>query len=243
MKRCPQCHQFFDDENLFCLNDGTELREDFPASAASNSVPTQVIPSISRETAVKKSSGKEIYWLCGALLLVVGALSFVIFALAWKPDRRSTEEKSEKAAENPNAKSPPKNETVEPSKAAELPPLTEQTARALIERWEKAQDARNFNAYKSCYAPSFFGVKRTKSGGETRMNYAEWLADRRKMLANTIDVGVRNLDVAIDGDTATARFVQQFQSVNYNDEGQKILKLKMFEDGAKIVYEEMKYSY
>lgn len=243
MKRCPLCHQFFDDENLFCLNDGTKLDDSSPSAA--NSVPTQYLPSVQREAAPQRNSGKGVYWICGALLLVVGVLSVVIYALVSSPARarQSTDEKSEKAAEAQTVKPTSNNETVEPAKSPEFSPLTPQAARELVERWEKAQDARNFNTYKSCYAPSFFGIKRTKSGGETRMNYTQWLADRRKMLANTIDVGVRNLEIALDGETATARFAQQFQSVNYSDEGQKILKIKMFEDGAKIVYEEMKYSY
>ena len=248
MKRCPHCHLDFDDENLFCLNDGTKL-EEFPLPRA-NDIPTQYVPAVRRAAASQKSVDKKIYWLCGALLAVIGVLSFVIYALVANPAtvRRSIDESSEKAAETPTVKPTSKSEAVEPANtpaapAPELPPLTPQNVRELIERWERAQDARNYNAYKSCYATSFFGIKRTKSGAESRMNYAQWLGDRRKMLANTIDVGVLNLEIEIAGETATARFIQQFQSANYSDEGQKILKIKTFADGAKIVYEELKYSY
>ena len=63
------------------------------------------------------------------------------------------------------------------------------------------------------------------------------------MLKNTLSVEIQNLEILTEGETATAEFTQQFQSVNYNDAGQKILKIKMFPNGAKITYEEMKYAY
>jgi hypothetical protein len=38
MKKCPQCQNLFDDENLFCLNDGTPLNDE-PAPTVAFDVP------------------------------------------------------------------------------------------------------------------------------------------------------------------------------------------------------------
>ncbi len=74
------------------------------------------------------------------------------------------------------------------------------------------------------------------------MNYTQWMNDRQKMSKNIVDVGVGNLQIKIEGDTAIAQFVQQFQSAGYQDTGQKTMRIKMFSEGAKIVYEELKTS-
>ncbi len=118
-------------------------------------------------------------------------------------------------------------------------PITNQAASDLIDRWEKAQDTRDYNAYKSCYAPEFTGIKLTKSGKKSRMNYSQWLNDRRKMLKNVESVDIQGLNIQISGDTATAEFTQNFKSKNYQDSGTKVMKIKMFSDGAQIVSEEM----
>ncbi len=59
------------------------------------------------------------------------------------------------------------------------------------------------------------------------------------MLKNIIDDGVQSLKIDIDGDSAVAQFEQTFQSANYQDTGGKVIEIKMFTDGAKIVSEEM----
>jgi hypothetical protein len=239
MKRCPNCSQIFDDENFYCLNDGTVLE----TVSSPQDTPTQLLPSLPTKIVSEKNANNKIYWLVAALSLVVVGLSLVIYTLVSKPfSSQSTEEKSDSKTANQNAAALENKEMNEPAKPAQTP-ITAEAVRNLLDRWEKSQDARNFAAYKSCYAPQFFGIKRTKSGSETRMNYTQWLGDRQKMLKNTIDVGVQNLEITIENDTATARFIQQFQSVNYQDTGQKILKIKMFDGEAKIIYEELKYSY
>jgi ketosteroid isomerase-like protein len=239
MKRCPNCSQFFDDENFYCLNDGTTL-ESFQSS---QNTPTQFLPSFPTKTVSEKSGNNKIFWLVAALSLVIVALSLVIYTLISKPvSSNQNEQKNDSKAVIQNRSAPENKEIIQPAKPAEAP-LTEEAVRRLLDRWEKAQDARNFAAYKSCYASQFFGIKRTKSGSESRMNYAQWLGDRQKMLKNVIDVSMQNPAINIEGDTATARFIQRFQSVNYEDEGQKILKIKMFDSDAKIIYEELKYSY
>src|SRR5215213_1471708 len=131
MKHCPHCRRVFDDENLFCLNDGTQL-EDFPQSGA-NSIPTQYFPPLQREAASQKSFGKVIYWVCGALVLVIGILSIVIYALVSNPVSagQSNDEKDKKAAENRSVPAPLKNETPESANKPELPPFTPQTVREL----------------------------------------------------------------------------------------------------------------
>ena len=126
----------------------------------------------------------------------------------------------------------------------ETPPLTAEAVRGLLIRWEKAQDAQNYQAYQTCYGQPFRGVKRADS--ETKVyNYATWLNDRRKILGNAVglDLEIKNLQIFVKGDTATAEFDQYYRSVKFSDWGPKVIKIKMFPDGAKIVYEELKASY
>lgn len=131
-----------------------------------------------------------------------------------------------------------------PTKQIETLPITAEAVRELLTRWEKAQDAQNYRAYQACYGQPFKGIKRVDS--ETKIyNYATWLGDRRKILSNAIglDVEIKNLQISVEGDAATAEFDQYYRSLRHSDWGPKIVKLKMFPDGAKIVYEELKAAY
>lgn len=260
MKYCQYCRQSFSDEIQFCLNDGTPLENFISSEYQSYDSPTVFTPNLYATPSVQNrssNSNKWVYPLIGILLGAVVVLGFFAFYKAPAGEKENKTENSAQVVSNQTTK----NQTVEnnapikqtviasPEKnevsiaQIETPPINADAVRGLLNRWVKSQNERNFATYRSCYSESFLGIKRTKTGGESRMNYAQWLGDRQKMLQNTISVGIQNPDVSIEGDTAIARFVQQFQSINYNDEGQKILRIKMFSDGAKIIYEEMKYAY
>ncbi len=81
MKKCPNCHQMFSDDNSFCLNDGTTLQYASEASQTptlfqtSDSAPTQFIPRPSVNTS-NSSSGVP-----GWLYAVLGAMTAIIVAL------------------------------------------------------------------------------------------------------------------------------------------------------------------
>lgn len=264
MKRCPQCNQIFGEENLFCLNDGTVL-ESFSPSLA-NDTPTQLFSPFPTKTVEKKDTNKGTYAIIGAMAVVIIGLSAIVFFLLSgkensenkngenKPEISQTVENKPAQKESNSAQtSKIEKQATQIEKAnkqisvdnaqVQTEPITDEAVQELINRWVRAQNSRNYNAYKACYAPQFFGIKRTSNGGETRMNFGQWMSDRRKMLKNTINVAVQIQDIKTERDTATAQFIQQFESVNYQDTGQKILKIKMFPDGAKIIYEELKYAY
>jgi hypothetical protein len=138
----------------------------------------------------------------------------------------------------------PKTETTQKTapKTEKTFPITRQEAEDLVTKWENAQMNGNWNDYKSLYAPQFTGIKRTSSGKVSQMNQKQWLNDRQKMWKNILGVSVAKLNITIDGNTAIADFEQDFQSKNYGDRGQKILKIQKFSDGVKIIREEMKSS-
>lgn len=231
MKKCPQCRAVYGDEMAFCLEDGSALliAEEEPTVVFQNSAATN--------PAIKQGVSPIFAYLTVGLLtliLIGGAAAAIIY---WK-----------------GTDDPPKNNGV--TNTAETPrttptplqptptPLTTEAVQNLINTWEKAQDARNFALYKSCYDASFTGVKRTVSGGSNRYNYNEWLDDRQKMMskAKYMDVRVDKMRIAAQGDTATVEFDQYFTTTGYADFGPKVIKVKMTENGAKIVYEELKSS-
>ena len=238
MKKCPSCNQSFSDELFFCLNDGTVLETS--DSSFSGDTPTIIAPSVFPKKPENKATNKSIYLIIGAMAIIILGLAATIFVLM--SDKKSEPEISN-ATQNQNVEKP-KNQTVEKpqSPTVEKKVITKESAENLINRWEKSQDERNFKLYRDCYAPTFVGTKRTKSGSETRMNFSQWISDRQKMAKNIVDVRIENLQITIDGDTANAQFIQHWKSVNYQDTGQKTMRIKMFDDGAKIVYEDLKLS-
>lgn len=122
--------------------------------------------------------------------------------------------------------------------------LDEREIDNLLRLWENAQDAGDFEGYQSCYAKPFKGVKTTPKGSK-EYNYAEWMADRRRMIKQAVglDIEIKNRQVSIDGETATVEFDQYYRSKSFSDWGPKILKIKRTPGGAKIVYEMLKASY
>ena len=114
-----------------------------------------------------------------------------------------------------------------------------------MNRWENAQDTRNFTSYESCYGYAFRGVLRTKSGQVKIYAFNEWMRDRRRMINQSggLQVDVRNMSIRIDGDTATVEFDQFYRSGSYSDWGPKVIRIQSTPEGERIVYEELKASY
>ena len=73
--------------------------------------------------------------------------------------------------------------------------------------------------YLGAYAPNF-----TPTGGQSRK---DWEADRRARIVprSRIEVGVSDLNITVNGDRATARFRQAYNSDNLNVSSRKTLDL------------------
>ncbi|WP_291012731.1 nuclear transport factor 2 family protein [Hydrogenophaga sp.] len=88
---------------------------------------------------------------------------------------------------------------------------------AAVGAWARAWSSKNMSAYLGAYAPNF-----TPAGGQSRSG---WEADRKARIVprNRIEVDVSDLNVEIDGDRATARFLQAYSSDNLNVSSRKTL--------------------
>ena len=96
---------------------------------------------------------------------------------------------------------------------------------AAVKEWAKAWSTRNMSAYLGAYAPNF-----TPGDGQTRKG---WEADRKARIVprKSIDVGVSNFTVTVNGDRATAKFRQAYNSDNLNVTSRK--QLDMVKSGGR----------
>ena len=249
MKTCPQCEADYSDDMAYCLEDGTPLKD-------ISDQPTVVIPS--RTTApVTQSEVRAVkqgvspvfaYLTVGLLALIVGGgiAAWILIGKNSAGENTRTDQASNKPvtperSASPGVRNGNSNKPASPTPEAGLPPMTNEAANGLIDAWEKAQDTRNYSAYRNCYDPSFRGVKRTAAGEVSEYNFSQWMDDRRKMMSGAfMEVGVDKLQILLDGDTAELQFDQSFKVPNYEDRGPKVIKLKMTSSGPKIIYEELK---
>lgn len=221
MKICPVCGKTYETTQVFCNADGTFLSDSANTLAAE-----------------PKNNSRLIYPAIGVLMLILGGGIFGWFWI-WAGSQVKAEIVAEKTvAENKNTVSSKPNS---PEKAVAA--LTEEAVQNLLNRWEKALDARDFETYRNCYAKSFKGVK-TMLKGSQEYNFEQWMKDRRLMFAKAVglDVDVKNLQISVEDETATAEFDQYYRSLSYSDWGAKVLKVERTPDGAKITYELMKES-
>lgn len=114
----------------------------------------------------------------------------------------------------------------------------EAKAQELVTAWVAAQNQGNFDAYAAFYAPRFTGIKRS-GPRERKFAQAGWLADRKNMFKNAMQVTADALAVSVSSDTAVVTFVQTWASGTYQDKGQKQLVLVPSKDGLRIAREEM----
>ncbi len=241
MKSCPRCNQTFDGATDFCVDDGTPLEVD--RSFVSADVPTQVFTPVPTKTDSRTETGKLIY-------VAVGVMATAIIALVAFLMYLPSDEKNRPTNQNPALHTSLKPEWISTSQAniqtaSETPSIstiTETVATDLVIRWKNAQNWKSFSEYRACYAPTteFVGIKRTPTGGREQLSFNSWMNDRGRMLRNVVDVQADIRNIAIDGDTAVAVFTQKWRSVNHCDIGEKTLRIKMFADGPKIVFEELK---
>jgi len=127
------------------------------------------------------------------------------------------------------------------SAAAALPAvagLSEADVKAFIERWQSAQNTRDFEAYSRSYGERFMGLKRVGTYSK-RFDRAGWLADRKPMFDAGAQVKVSDVELVAAAGATRATFTQEFTSGTFRDVGQKELFLVAVPGGISITKEEM----
>lgn len=97
--------------------------------------------------------------------------------------------------------------------------------------WVGAWASRDLDRYLAFYSPDF----RPSRGRDRRA----WEKARRRVIgqARGIRIALEKLDVQVEGDNATARFVQHYQSANYRDTTMKELRFQR-QDGRWLIVAE-----
>lgn len=118
------------------------------------------------------------------------------------------------------------------------PPRTTATAvdspqeiRVAVEAWRSAWAARDVTRYLAAYAADFLPADGT--------SHEAWMAQRKDRLRNArgLRVQVEQLEVNVDGDRATARFLQHYRAGALDDQVRKRLVFVRGVDGWRIAEE------
>lgn len=111
-------------------------------------------------------------------------------------------------------------------------------ARAVLDAWQKAQNAGDFPAYEALYAARFEGVRR--SGTQVaHLDRARWMKERARMMKQKTEVTVKDVTVTALPAGAEIHFLQTWSSESYKDEGDKRIVLSRDKGKLLIVREEM----
>ena len=120
MKQCPNCHQIFTDDDLFCLNDGAalllvaEAARNAPVFPVSGELPTQYVQRPApATTSVANDSSKWLFLVIGVLASALVGMGIYLFAARGEPKEpaaQSVKTEGNSAAEE-NRPAPPKNES------------------------------------------------------------------------------------------------------------------------------------
>jgi tetratricopeptide (TPR) repeat protein len=101
-----------------------------------------------------------------------------------------------------------------------------------VNKWLNSWRAGNMEAYRSCYDESF---------ESKNMKLDEWITYKANVRdkSKNIKIGIENIKISVDGDTAKAVFTQKYSSSILKDKGQKTLELKKSGNDWKIYKEFM----
>ena len=118
------------------------------------------------------------------------------------------------------------------SKQDKTKDLPEEAVQNLVNRWLNSWKSGDMKTYRNCYSSDF------KSKG---MNLDAWISYKTNMhqKSKKINVSIDNLQISVDGNNATAVFIQHYSSSIFKDSGEKILKLIKINDEWKIYKEIM----
>ncbi len=121
------------------------------------------------------------------------------------------------------------------------------TALRALEDWVAAQNQNKIDAYLALYdAATFQGVKRTTAGTEQKMSFEGWKQERSRMFGTDVTVAAAapNAISWIDKPSLgqgiiEVRFTQRWKNPRYADHGPKVLRFRVTDGVARIVYEEL----
>jgi hypothetical protein len=102
----------------------------------------------------------------------------------------------------------------------------------------RAQNAGDFDGYSKLYAKKFAGVRRS-ANRVVKLDYAGWLADRRRMFKKPMVVAMDGLAIKAVGLALVADFRQTFSQGTYKDEGPKHMRLVREGGALRIASEEL----
>ena len=105
--------------------------------------------------------------------------------------------------------------------------------RASVDAWQKSWQNRDISSYMSFYSPDF------RSEG---LDYKGWMQKKTKLFKTSgdIEVEITDLGVFIEGEYATASFVQRYHDPKFSDVGEKTLTMVNSNGKWKIVSEAWK---
>ena len=102
---------------------------------------------------------------------------------------------------------------------------------SMLEGWRNAWQGKDIEAYLAQYSDGF-----RSAWGASK---APWAEKRRSIIANSreIDIRLENISSRVDGESATVRFTQRYNSANYSDVVNKRLDLSLESGEWKITRE------
>ena len=156
-----------------------------------------------------------------------------------KPDK---ENRTVRAAAPQNAQIAADNTESTIAFVPQQAPLSENDAKALIDRWLSTQNDADFDSYASLFAGTMRGTKIGIFQGESTrhgFNRAGWLKDRKKLFADDYEVEIDALTFRVEGDVIVASFTQTWTSAGRSDVGQKEITIGRQKGKAKIFAEAM----
>lgn len=116
------------------------------------------------------------------------------------------------------------------SKKNEIKSNSNEDIRNLVNKWAASWQSGDMKIYRSCYASNF------QSKG---MNLNEWISYKTNVRQKSKNINIRidNLQISVEGNSATAVFTQSYSSSILKDKGKKILELRKIKDEWKIYKE------
>jgi len=118
-----------------------------------------------------------------------------------------------------------------PAAAAEKVAAPTAEVESVVRAWASAWSSQEMDDYLAAYGPDF-----TPAGGQSRK---AWEEERRARIVgkSNISVGVNNLAVSFNGDTAVAKFRQSYRADSLNINSRKTLELTRHQGRWRIVKE------